>query len=284
MSSYFTNPPLSKRLAARPLRIGVPVEYNIAELTPSVRRAWLLSLAHLEKQGHTIHPVSLPATKLALSAYYVLAPAEASSNLAKYDGVRYGTRADGPDSSEGSYLYAKTRGEGFGAEVKRRIVLGAFSLSADAMDNYFIQAQRVRRLVQANFDAAFSARNLLAPSSSSFPTDADSSIEKDQNGVDIFISPTAPSSPPTLSSLMNTNTDTPSSPLDAYVNDVFTVPASLAGLPAISVPVSVSPSSETTPTTDSADTVGIQIIGQFGDDEMVLKVGEMLEGVKLDRV
>ncbi|KAL2001775.1 hypothetical protein VTN02DRAFT_1238 [Thermoascus thermophilus] len=294
LSSYFTAPPLSRRLAARPLRIGVPVEYNIAELTPSVRRAWLLALAHLEKQGHTIHPVSLPATKLALSAYYVLAPAEASSNLAKYDGVRYGTRAAGPDSSEGSSLYAKTRGEGFGAEVKRRIVLGAFSLSADAMDNYFLQAQRVRRLVQANFDAVFNARNLLAPSSSSssssLPTDTDSSVAKDQDGVDILISPTAPSAPPTLSSLMNTNTNTPSSssPLDAYVNDVFTVPASLAGLPAISVAVAVPPSAETEttpPATDAADTtVGIQIIGQFGDDDLVLKVGELLEGAELDRV
>ncbi|KAL2005043.1 hypothetical protein VTN00DRAFT_2893 [Thermoascus crustaceus] len=281
LSSYFTTPPLSKRLAARPLRIGVPVEYNIAELTPSVRRAWLLSLAHLEKQGHTIHPISLPATKLALSAYYVLAPAEASSNLAKYDGVRYGTRADGPDSSEGSYLYAKTRGEGFGAEVKRRIVLGAFSLSADAMDNYFIQAQRVRRLVQANFDAAFSARNLLAPLSPSSPTDTETAIEKNQNGVDILISPTAPSSPPTLSSLTNTNTNSPSSPLDAYINDVFTVPASLAGLPAISVPVSVTTSPSSEIQCREPDTVGIQIIGQFGDDELVLKVGELLEGVKL---
>ncbi|KAL2215244.1 amidase signature domain-containing protein [Thermoascus aurantiacus ATCC 26904] len=285
LSSYFTTPPLSDRLTARSLRIGVPVEYNIAELTPSVRRAWLLSLAHLEKQGHTIHPVSLPATKLALSAYYVLAPAEASSNLAKYDGVRYGTRADGPDS-EGGYLYAKTRGEGFGAEVKRRIVLGAFSLSADAMDNYFIQAQRVRRLVQANFDAAFRARNLLAPSSSSSSTTAPETASEEQGrndgeGVDILIAPTAPSSPPTLSSLIYPDKNTPSSPLNAYVNDVFTIPASLAGLPAISVPVTVSHSPGDQETDGEPETVGIQIIGQFGDDDLVLRAGEMLEGIRL---
>ncbi|KKY21232.1 putative glutamyl-trna a [Diplodia seriata] len=127
------------------LRIGVPTDYNITELTPAVRAAWIRTLAHLQHLGHTIVPTALPTTHQALSAYYVLAPAEASSNLAKYDGVRYGTRAEGADGNgAGEVLFSKTRGAGFGDEVKRRIVLGAYALSAEAVDNYFIQAQRVR--------------------------------------------------------------------------------------------------------------------------------------------
>lgn len=215
-----------------------------------------------------MHPVSLPATKHALSAYYVLAPAEASSNLAKYDGVRYGTRAEGPDSDglPDGYLYANTRGSGFGPEAKRRILLGTFSLSADAMDNYFIQAQRVRRLVQQDFNAVFAATHPLA---AGHPPDAG---RPEHAGVDVLVCPTAPSSPPRLSDVTSVSTD---SPLDAYVNDVFTVPASLAGLPAISVPVR---SSDPSQDPDAGEVVGIQIVGQYGDDELVMKVGKLLEG------
>ncbi|KAE8352689.1 amidase signature domain-containing protein [Aspergillus coremiiformis] len=269
--SYLQSPSYASRLASTPLRIGVPTEYNISELHPSIRRAWSRSLAYMRKQGHSIHAVSLPTTKLALSAYYVLAPAEASSNLAKYDGVRYGTRYGGPDSdgqSEGN-LYANTRGYGFGSEVKRRIVLGAFSLSADAMDNYFIQAQRVRRLVQLDFDAVFRTKQpLLSPGSHT-------ESAPNHTGVDILICPTAPSPPPRISKLINS--DIAASPLDAYMNDIFTVPASLAGLPAISVPVTVSDEHQ-----DSSDAglAGVQIVGQYGDDELVLKVGELLESRK----
>jgi len=256
-------------MTSTPLRIGVPLEYNISELAPSVRQAWLMSLAHLQEQGHTIKPVSLPATKHALSAYYVLAPAEASSNLAKYDGVRYGTRHDGPDNAgtSESYLYSNTRGHGFGPEVQRRILLGTFSLSADAMDNYFIQAQRVRRLVQQDFDAVFHASNPLAIN------DLNASRPGSGDNVDVLVCPTAPSPPPQLSDI--TGTSAGSSPLNAYVNDVFTVPASLAGLPAISVPVTVTGSNKDS----GADGVtGIQVIGQYGDDELVMQVGELLEG------
>ncbi|OJJ81079.1 glutamyl-tRNA(Gln) amidotransferase subunit HER2 [Aspergillus glaucus CBS 516.65] len=261
----------SSNLASRMtsgLRIGVPLEYNISELSPSVRNAWSRTLSLLRQQGHTIQPVSLPSTQQALSAYYVLAPAEASSNLAKYDGVRYGTRTEGPDSDgkPENALYASTRGEGFGSEVKRRILLGAFSLSADAIDNYFIQAQRVRRLVQQDFNAIFSTehpfnsyRDLLAEPASK-PAD-----------VDVLVCPTAPSSPPQLSKLLDG--DTVSSPLNAYTNDVFTVPASLAGLPAISVPVSAQDSAE-------GDLAGIQVVGQYGNDELVLNVGELIEKTK----
>lgn len=269
--SHLETPRLASRLTSLPLRIGVPLEYNISELTPSIRRAWLLSLAQLQKQGHTIRPVSLPATKHALSAYYVLAPAEASSNLAKYDGVRYGTRAEGPDSNgqPDGYLYANTRGKGFGAEVQRRILLGTFSLSADAMDNYFIQAQRVRRLVQRDFNAVFAAGHPFAAGEPEI-------ARPDAADVDVIVCPTAPSAPPRLADV---SPGSSSSPLDAYVNDVFTVPASLAGLPAISVPVTVSESERDA---DADEVAGIQVIGQYGDDELVMKVGELLEGQRLD--
>lgn len=271
---------LSKRLVSRPLRVGVPVEYNISELAPPVRDAWLSSLRHLQNQGHTIHPVSLPATKLALSAYYVIAPAEASSNLAKYDGIRYGSRAEGPDSGgdPDGYLYARTRGEKFGPEVQRRILLGAFTLSAHAMDNYFIQAQKVRRLVQNDFDNTFTRPNPLASSPSSSSSSQTSTAEPtpqkhpDNLGVDVLISPTAPSYPPHLSSLTDPNIP----PVNAYINDVFTVPASLAGLPAISVPIR-NPENE-----HGTDMIGIQVIGQFGDDDLVMKVGNILEDARTD--
>lgn len=270
---------MSKRFNSRPLRVGVPVEYNISELEPPVRDAWLSAVHHLQKQGHTIYPVSLPATKLALSAYYVIAPAEASSNLAKYDGIRYGSRAESPDSGNNpdGYLYARTRGDLFGAEVQRRILLGAFTLSAEAMDNYFIQAQKVRRLVQTDFDNTFTRPNPLASSSSADIHDQNSTPDSklqhlNEAGVDVLISPTAPSYPPHLSSLTDPNIP----PVNAYINDVFTVPASLAGLPAISVPVR-SPQSE-----HGTDTIGIQVIGQFGDDDLVLNVGAILEDAKAE--
>ncbi|KAL2816761.1 amidase signature domain-containing protein [Aspergillus granulosus] len=272
ITSKLQTPQLSSRLNSSPLRIGVPLEYNISELAPSVRRAWYRSLEHMRQQGHTIHPVSLPMTKSALSAYYILAPAEASSNLAKYDGVRYGTQTDSrnSDGKSESYLYARTRGEGFGSEVKRRIMLGAFSLSADAIDNYFLQAQRIRRLVRHDFDAVFRAEHPLASTSDTNTLNPEKKAER--TGIDVLICPTAPSPPPSISDL--TNPSAAKSPLDAYTSDVFTVPASLAGLPAISVPVS-GRSDGDGPT--DADLAGIQIIGQYGDDELVLKVGELME-------
>ncbi|KAF2501241.1 glutamyl-tRNA amidotransferase subunit A [Lophium mytilinum] len=235
-----------------PLRIGVPIEYNIAELQPEVRAAWMQTLRILADNGHSIHQVSLPTTRHALSAYYVLAPAEASSNLAKYDGVRYGSRAPGSDASPEtkSVLFAKTRGEGFGDEVKRRILLGAYTLSADAIDNYFIKAQKVRRLVQQDFDRVFALPNPLLD---------DQPANGENKKVDLLICPTAPTLPPTLKSLEG------QSPVDAYINDVFTVPASLAGLPAVSFPVEC--------VVDGvAIKVGIQAIGQYGDDHLVLNV------------
>jgi aspartyl-tRNA(Asn)/glutamyl-tRNA(Gln) amidotransferase subunit A len=231
-------------------RIGVPTEYNIEEMSDSVREAWVRTLSLLASKGHEIVPISLPTTKHALSAYYVLAPAEASSNLAKYDGVRYGIRTKDHTDSSGGLLYSETRGQNFGKEVKRRILLGAYSLSADAIDNYFIQAQKVRRLVQKDFDAVFKMAN---PMRGSYQTPPD--------GVDYIICPTAPTPPPLLEDVRK------STPLDAYMNDVFTVPASLAGLPVISVPA---PSAEHVSSVQE-NFIGMQVIGQYGDDYGVLQ-------------
>jgi aspartyl-tRNA(Asn)/glutamyl-tRNA(Gln) amidotransferase subunit A len=231
-------------------RIGVPTEYNIEEMSDAVREAWVRTLSLLASNGHEIIPISLPTTKHALSAYYVLAPAEASSNLAKYDGVRYGTRSKNHAETAGGLLYSETRGQNFGKEVKRRILLGAYSLSADAIDNYFIQAQKVRRLVQKDFDAVFKMAN---PIRDDYTTPPD--------GVDYIVCPTAPTPPPLLDDLRK------ATPLEAYINDVFTVPASLAGLPAISVPA---PSAEHVSSVEE-NFIGMQVIGQYGDDYGVLQ-------------
>ncbi|KAH0562589.1 hypothetical protein GP486_002732 [Trichoglossum hirsutum] len=257
----------ARRRRKAPLRIGVPAEYNVKELSPVIRQTWLESLQHLQSLGHEIYPISLPTTQLALSAYYVLAPAEASSNLARYDGVRYGASGDANDAV-GGVLYAETRGKGFGDEVKRRILLGAYSLSAEAMDNYFIQAQRIRRLVQQDFNSVFSLPNALLLTSYDDSISGEAESARSSVKVDVLLCPTAPTLPPTLESL-NGN-----SPLDAYVNDVFTVPASLAGLPAISQPVGFSGKGSNT---CGVDSVGMQIIAQYGDDELVFDVARMIE-------
>jgi aspartyl-tRNA(Asn)/glutamyl-tRNA(Gln) amidotransferase subunit A len=245
------------------LRIGIPREYNIEELTVPVRTAWNNTLSKLQQAGHTLVPVSLPTTQQALSAYYVLAPAEASSNLAKFDGVRYGHRTSESDASpkENLPLYARTRGEGFGDEVRRRILLGAYALSSEAIDNYFIQAQKVRRLVQQDFDSVFAAQNPLHDGNESESTD----------GVDFLITPTAPSLPPTIAELKRQST------VESYMLDVFTVPASLAGLPALSVPVPFGAEARGEVDPRDVQSVGMQIIGQYGSDEGVLVVGKLIE-------
>lgn len=248
------------------LRIGIPLDYNIATLHPTVRQAWIRTMKVLRKAGHSLHPVRLPSTQHALSAYYVLAPAEASSNLAKYDGVRFGSRTQGVDGTPQSVLFAKTRGQGFGPEVQRRILLGAFSLSAQAIDNYFIQAQKVRRLVQQDFDKVFATTNPLleqvAPS------------EGGAIKVDALVCPTAPSLAPSISEVKDQD------PIQAYMNDVFTVPASLAGLPAISVPIPVESEAvkgEESEAESIVRSAGIQIIGQFGDDALVLEAAKSIQ-------
>ena len=246
----------------RPLvRIGVPIEYNTAEIQPEVRRAWVDTLQGLQKQGHTIHALSLAATKMALAAYYVIAPAEASSNLAKYDGVRYGHRATALERAD-NVLFASTRGAGLGEEVKRRILLGSYSLSAAAIDNYFKQAQKVRRLVQRDFNNAFALSHPLLE-------------RQDESGtgpkVDVILAPTAQSLPPKLSSLQNR------APIDSYSADVLTVPASLAGIPALNLPVPIR--GQDRRDQNAPCSVGIQIIGQYGDEEMVFSVARSVESL-----
>lgn len=206
----------------------------------------------------------MPATPYALSSYYILAPAEASSNLAKYDGVRYGSRAQGIDGTSESVLFARTRGQGFGPEVQRRVLLGTFTLSAQAIDNYFIQAQKVRRLVQQDFNKVFVTPNPLL----------DTTAGSDGGGdkVDVIVCPTAPTLPPSLASIQKQD------PIQAYMNDVFTVPASLAGLPAISIPVPITVEGDSTRHVqhDVEESAGIQIIGQYGDDKLVLRVADAI--------
>jgi len=276
LNTYDSNDPTSladnvrQRIASQAspkstsLRIGIPQEYNIEELTAPVREAWNLTLSRLQRAGHALVPVSLPTTQQALSAYYVLAPAEASSNLAKYDGVRYGQRSTpGSDAvpKESLPLYARTRGEGFGEEVRRRILLGAYALSSEAIDNYFILAQKIRRLVQKDFDRVFAAKNPLH----------DTPESQANEGVDFLLAPTAPSLPPTLADLKQQTT------VEGYMLDVFTVPASLAGLPALSVPVPIQDSARKNMDAGDVKTVGMQIIGQYGSDEGVLEVGRIIE-------
>ncbi|KAJ3939467.1 Trimeric GatFAB AmidoTransferase(AdT) complex subunit [Colletotrichum fioriniae] len=253
------------------LRIGIPLEYNIEELDPEIKAAWSDASDLLQKSGIEVVPVSLPSTKHALSAYYVIAPAEASSNLAKYDGVRYGTRGDDSDGA-GEVLYSKTRGLGFGEEVRRRIVLGAYSLSSEAMDNYFIQAQRVRKLVQRDFDRVFRLENPLYDEQQFDLSDMKDEVElQDKLGpsqVDFLLCPTAPTFAPRIEDIKR------QTPVQVYMNDVFTVPASLAGLPAISIPTKIK--AEDGEVDGSRNVAGLQLIGQYWDDKRLLSVAKNL--------
>ncbi|KAJ4298581.1 hypothetical protein N0V88_003611 [Collariella sp. IMI 366227] len=253
----------------RGLKLGIPLEYNIEELDPRIRDAWAMAAKTLQEDfGARVVPVSLPTTRHALSAYYIIAPAEASSNLAKYDGIRYGARDTEADSdAAGGVLYAASRGKGFGEEVKRRILLGSYTLSSEAMDNYFIKAQRVRRLVRKDFNRVFALENPLHERETFDLTELDESIVmEDKWGpeeVDFLLCPTAPTLAPRLEDVMN------QTPVDAYMNDVFTVPASLAGLPAISIPMPVSSEAGEGP-----GTAGLQLIGQYWDDARLLSVAD----------
>ncbi|BFZ60745.1 Trimeric GatFAB AmidoTransferase(AdT) complex subunit [Saitoella coloradoensis] len=229
--------------------VGVPAEFNPEELSEPVRKAWANAIDALRSQGHTIKEVCIPAVQQAISAYYILAPAEASSNLAKFDGIRYGRRAD-QDSVNGT-LYANTKEEGWGEEVKRRALLGTFTLSSEAIDNYFIQAQKIRRMIQDDFDKVFATKNPLRATEQGV-----------EDGVDVLITSSSMTTAPLLSEVKKQKR------LDAYVNDVLTVPASLAGLPACSVPYGKD---------ERGMPIGLQIMGQFGEDHTVLEMAQILE-------
>lgn len=270
----------SRRNTLKSLRFGLPIQYNIEELDPAIRQGWENIAVFLREEiGAKVYPVSLPTTKHALSAYYVIAPAEASSNLAKYDGVRYGPKQSEIEGKESGgdnngVLYSALRGQLFGDEVKRRILLGSYSLSSAAMDNYFIQAQRVRRLVRNDFDRVFTHKNpLLDEEAQQFSlSDMDESVElADKLGpsqVDVLLCPTAPTLPPRLEDVQ---AGLARNPVDAYMNDVFTVPASLAGLPAVSIPTKVKGPP------GGKNVMGLQLIGQYFDDARLCSVAEAIQ-------
>jgi aspartyl-tRNA(Asn)/glutamyl-tRNA(Gln) amidotransferase subunit A len=216
-------------------KVGVPKEYRVDGMPAEIEALWQQGIDFLKDAGAEIVEVSLPHTKYALPTYYIIAPAEASSNLARYDGVRYGLR-DLPDGANLQEMYAATRADGFGAEVKRRIMIGTYVLSAGFYDAYYTKAQKVRALIVRDFEQAW---------------------EK----CDLLLTPTAPSAAFALG-------EKSADPIAMYLNDVFTVPSSLAGLPAMSVPGGL----------DGAGLpLGLQIIGKALDEQAVLNAGLAIE-------
>ena len=216
-------------------RIGIPREYRMDGMDEDVAKSWDDGIAWMKDAGAEIVDISLPHTKYALPAYYIIAPAEASSNLARYDGVRYGLR-DLPDGAGLQDMYAATRADGFGPEVKRRIMIGTYVLSAGFYDAYYNQAQKIRTLIAQDFAKAFEQ-------------------------CDVILAPTCPTAAFALG-------EKTSDPLAMYLNDVFAVPASLAGLPAMSVPAGMN--REGLP-------LGLQIIGKAFDEQGVLNAGVAIE-------
>jgi aspartyl-tRNA(Asn)/glutamyl-tRNA(Gln) amidotransferase subunit A len=216
-------------------KVGIPREYRMDGMDTDVARSWDEGIAWLKDAGAEIVDINLVHTKYALPAYYIIAPAEASSNLARYDGVRYGLR-DLPQGAGLQDMYAATRAAGFGAEVKRRILIGTYVLSAGFYDAYYTQAQKVRTLIARDFMDAFQT-------------------------VDVILAPTAPTAAFGLGEMV-------SDPLAMYLNDVFAVPASLAGLPAMSVPAGLD---------RQGLPLGLQLIGRPFDEQGVLDAGLAIE-------
>ncbi|KAK9454317.1 amidase signature domain-containing protein [Dipodascopsis uninucleata] len=241
--------------SAKKWKIGIPLEFNVDSLSESVKKAWKEVLQKMLLEGHELYTVSLPSVLSSLPTYYIVAPAEASSNLARYDGIRYGHRASEDRDSEDGILYGKTRSEGFGEEVRRRILLGNYNLSSGAFNNHYIQAQKVRRKIQYDFDRVFTLKNPLETKS----------VAQNPITVDFLVTPCSIDTAPSLDDVFSQK-----SPLDAYVNDVLTVPASLAGIPAVTVPWKLNGK------VNNDITIGIQVMGQFGDDERVLNAGETI--------
>jgi len=216
-------------------KIGIPKEYRVDGMPAEIEALWERGIGFLRDAGAEIVDVSLPHTRQALPAYYIIAPAEASANLARYDGVRYGLRVL-PDGANLQDMYAATRAEGFGPEVKRRILIGTYVLSAGFYDAYYTKAQKVRALIARDFEAAWAS-------------------------CDLLLTPTAPSAAFALG-------EKTADPIAMYLNDVFTVPASLAGLPAMSVPGGLDV---------QGLPLGLQIIGKPLDEQSVLDAGLAIE-------
>ena len=215
------------------MRVGIPKEYTLDGMPADIQALWDQGRIWFEDAGATCVEISLPHTEYALPCYYIVAPAEASSNLARYDGVRYGLRVDGQSLDE---MYENTRGEGFGAEVRRRVMIGTYVLSAGYYDAYYVKAQRVRSLIAQDFKSAY-------------------------ENVDVILTPTAPSAAFAIGEKMH-------DPIAMYLNDVFTVPASMAGLPAISVPAGLDA---------SGLPLGLQLIGRAFDEVTLLRAARALE-------
>jgi len=217
------------------LRIGVPKEYRLDGMPAEIDRLWEQGKGWLKEAGAEIVDISLPHTKYALPAYYIVAPAEASSNLARYDGVRYGLRVPGEDVVA---MYENTRAAGFGKEVRRRILIGTYVLSAGYYDAYYIRAQKVRALIKRDFDIAFEA------------------------GVDAILTPATPSAAFGLAAMAT------ASPIEMYLNDIFTVTVNMAGLPGIAVPAGL---------TAEGLPLGLQLIGRPFDEGMLFRAGAVIE-------
>ena len=215
------------------MRVGVPKEYRVDDMPAEIDASWQRGIAMAKAAGAEIVEVSLPMTMAALPTYYIVAPAEASANLARYDGVRFGARVEADDLSD---MYSATRGQGFGQEVRRRVLIGTYVLSAGYYDAYYKKAQRVRTLIAQDFAKAFEQ-------------------------VDVLLTPTTPG--PAFA--IGEKTD---DPIQMYLNDVFTVPASMAGLPALSVPCGLSA---------KGLPLGLQVIGRPFDEASMLRLGQALE-------
>ena len=217
------------------LKIGIPKEYRPVGLNEEISAYWDKAIEMMQEKGAEIIDISLPHTKYALPAYYVIAPAEASSNLARYDGIRYGNRINGNNLDE---LYINTRTNGFGKEVKRRILVGTYVLSAGFYDAYYLKAQKVRRLIKNDFIEAFKK-------------------------CDVILTPTSP-----IEAFAVGDKKMSESPINMYLNDVFTVSVNLAGLPAISLPIGLS---------KKGLPLGMQFIGRAFDEGTIFKTAYQLE-------
>ena len=214
-------------------KIGIPKEYRVDDMPIEIEELWKKGIEHVKECGAELVDISLPHTNYALPTYYIVAPAEASSNLARYDGVKYGFRSHGENLID---MYEKTRSEGFGDEVKRRIMIGTYVLSSGYYDAYYLKAQKVRRLIKKDFDIVF-------------------------NQVDAILTPSTPSSAFKIGEKTN-------DPISMYLNDIFTVPINLAGLPGISIPAGF----------DKNDyPLGLQIIGKSFDEQNILNIAYSIE-------
>ena len=214
-------------------KIGIPKEYRVDGMPSEIEKLWENGKEFLKECGAEIVDISLPHTNYALPTYYIVAPAEASSNLARYDGVKYGFRAEGENLID---MYEKTRSQGFGDEVKRRIMIGTYVLSSGYYDAYYLKAQKVRMLIKNDFDEAF-------------------------NKVDAILTPSTPSSAFKIG-------DKTDDPVSMYLNDIFTVPVNLAGLPGISIPAGID---------KNKYPLGLQIIGKPFDEQGILNIAYSME-------